>query len=94
MGLFLAQMFLFGAVWIGVGVNSFPMLWQMASFGTMGIYTGLYYTFSQSAAILAPPITGAVIDLGGYPGIFVFSALCMFTAWITMGKVSAGETGG
>ncbi|MDR3138084.1 MAG: MFS transporter [Treponema sp.] len=89
--LFLLLMFLYGAVWIGVVVNSFPMLWQMADYGNMGIYTGLYYTFSQSAAILAPPITGAVIDLGGYPGIFIFGGICMLIAWFTMGGVSAGE---
>jgi MFS family permease len=89
--IFLILMFLYGAVWIGIVVNSFPMLWQMASFDNMGIYTGLYYTFSQSAAILAPPITGAVIDLGGYPGIFVFGAICMLAAWFIMGGVSAGE---
>jgi MFS family permease len=89
--IFLALMFLYGAVWIGVVGNSFPMLWQMASFNNMGIYTGLYYTFSQSAAILAPPITGAIIDLGGYPGIFIFSGVCMLIARFIMGGVSAGE---
>jgi MFS family permease len=89
--LFLVLMFLYGAVWIGVVVNSFPMLWQMATFSSMGIYTGLYYTFSQTAAILAPPITGALIDLSGYPGIFVFGGVCMFIAWFIIGGVSAGE---
>jgi MFS family permease len=88
---FLILMFLYGAVWIGIVVNSFPMLWQMANFGNMGIYTGLYYTFSQSAAILAPPITGGIIDLAGYPGIFIFGGLCMLAAWFTMGGVKAGE---
>jgi MFS family permease len=91
LALFLILMFFYGAVWIGVVVNSFPMLWQMASFETIGIYTGLYYAFSQSAAILAPPITGAIIDLSGYPGIFIFGALCMLAAWFTMGGVKAGE---
>jgi MFS family permease len=89
--LFLILMFLYGAVWIGVVVNSFPMLWQMASFGNMGIYTGLYYTFSQGAAILSPPITGAIIDLSGYPGIFIFGGACMLIAWFTMDGVRAGE---
>ncbi|MDR0386404.1 MAG: MFS transporter [Treponema sp.] len=91
LGIFLILMFLYGAVWIGIVVNSFPMLWQMANFDNMGIYTGLYYTFSQSAAILAPPITGAVIDLSGYPGIFVFGGVCMLVACFIMGGVSAGE---
>jgi MFS family permease len=91
LGVFLALMFLYGAVWIGVTVNSFPMLWQIADAGNMGIYTGLYYTFSQSAAILAPPVTGLIIDLAGFWGIFVFGSLCMLAAWVTMGGVRAGE---
>jgi Na+/melibiose symporter-like transporter len=91
--LFLSLMFLYGAVWIGVVVNSFPMLWQMAGFGTMGIYTGLYYTFSQGAAILAPPVTGLVIDISGYHGIFIFGSLCMLAAFFIMAGVSAGEAG-
>jgi MFS family permease len=91
LGIFLALMFLYGAVWIGVTVNSFPMLWQIANFGNMGVYTGLYYTFSQGAAVLAPPAAGLIIDLTGFPGIFIFGSLCMLAAWFTMGGVRAGE---
>lgn len=88
---FLALMFVFGTFWVTIVTNSFPMLWQMASFGTMGIYTGLYYTFSQIAAITAPPITGGIIDLAGYPGIFAFAAACMLAAFCFMGLVKKGE---
>jgi MFS family permease len=91
LAIFLFLMFLYGTVWIGVMVNSFPMIWQMTTYDNVGIYTGLYYTFSQSAAIFAPPITGLIIDLGGYRGIFIFSGICMFAAWCTMGGVRAGE---
>jgi MFS family permease len=90
---FLALMFAFGVFWVAIITNSFPMLWQMATFGTMGIYTGLYYTFSQLAAIAAPPITGGLIDLVGYPGIFAFAAGCMLIAFFLMGKASGGEPG-
>jgi MFS family permease len=91
LAVFLGLMFLYGIFWIGVVVNSFPMLWQMSDFTTVGVYTGLYYTFSQSAAVLAPPVTGAVIDIGGYPGLFVFGGLAMLAAWFVMGGVKAGE---
>ncbi len=91
LGLFLFLMFLYGGVWIGVVVNSFPMLWQLSSYGDVGVYTGLYYTFSQAAAITAPPISGAIIDTMGYPGIFIFGALCMLAAWFSMGGVKRGE---
>ncbi|MBN2873589.1 MAG: MFS transporter, partial [Spirochaetales bacterium] len=89
----LGMMFLFGVFWITIITNSFPMLWQMATFGTIGVYTGLYYTFSQTAAISAPPITGWIIDLFGYPGIFVFAALAMLGAYVFMGLVTKGEPG-
>jgi len=89
--LFLALMFLYGGIWIGVVVNSFPMLWQLSSYGNIGVYTGLYYTFSQGAAITAPPISGAIIDTLGYAGIFIFGALCMLGAWLSMGGVKRGE---
>ncbi|MDR1930026.1 MAG: MFS transporter [Treponema sp.] len=91
LAVFLGLMFFYGIFWIGVVVNSFPMLWQMAGFDTMGVYTGLYYTFSQGAAILAPPVTGAVIDLAGYPGLFIFGGAAMLAAWFIMGGVRLGE---
>lgn len=91
--LLLAIMFAYGIFWITIVTNSFPMLWQMATFGTIGVYTGLYYTFSQAAAISSPPITGAIIDIIGYSGIFVFAALCMLVARFFMGKVQKGEPG-
>ncbi len=89
---FFILLFIFGTFWVSVVTNSFPMLWQMASYSNMGIYTGLYYTFSQGAAIAAPPITGFIIDLFGFQGIFVFASVCMFAAFLVMGKVTKGET--
>lgn len=98
--LFLGLMLVYGVFWGSVITNSFPMLWQMASFGTIGIVTGLYYTFSQTANILAPPITGAIIDLFKafglpleyqYTGIFAFACLLQVAAFVVMAKVKQGE---
>jgi len=88
---FLGMMFVYGIFWIAIITNSFPMLWQMATYGSMGIYTGLYYTFSQAAAIVSPTITGGLIDLVGYSGIFVFAAVCMLVAFYFMSRVTKGE---
>ena len=88
---FWVLMFLFGAFWVTVITNSFPMLWQMASYENMGIYTGLYYFFSQLASIIAPPITGALIDIFGFGALFVFAAVCMAIAFVLMAKVTRGE---
>ncbi|MFW5741916.1 MAG: MFS transporter, partial [Spirochaetota bacterium] len=67
--------------------------WQMATFANMGIYTGLYYFFSQGAAIIAPPITGSLIDLAGYRIIFLYCAACLMVAFVFMGFVTGGEPG-
>ncbi len=88
---FWALMFGYGVFWICVVANSFPMLWQMAHFGNIGVYTGLYYTFSQLAAIAAPALSGAIIDAAGYRSMFVFCAVFFFLSFITMGFVTGGE---
>lgn len=88
---FWAILFLFGIFWVSVVTNSFPMLWQMATYANMGIYTGLYYFFSQGAGIVAPGITGSLRDLLGPRIIFLAAALCMFAAYLLMGFVHRGE---
>lgn len=89
--IFWGLLFLFGIFWVSVITNSFPMLWQMATYDDMGIYTGLYYTFSQTAAILAPPIAGFLMDFFGFRIVFIYTAICMLIAFILMQSVKKGE---
>ena len=88
---FWVLLFLFGIFWVTVVTNSFPMLWQMADYTTMGIYTGAYYFFSQMASIVAPPLAGGSIDLFGYPALFIFGLVFMLIAFFLMGHVTRGE---
>ena len=89
--LFWLLLFCFGIFWVSIVTNSFPMLWQMASYETIGIFTGLYYFFSQLASIIAPPITGFLSDGFGYGSIFLFAAFMMLLAFLFMSKVHKGE---
>jgi MFS family permease len=88
---FLFLMFLFGALWIAVVANSFPMLWQMASYANIGVYTAVYYVAKESSSIISPPITGAIADLLGIRWIFAAAALFMLAAFAVMGFVTGGE---
>lgn len=88
---FWGLLFIFGVFWIAVAANSFPMLWQMADFSMIGAYTGLYYTFSQLAAVIAPAAAGAVIDLAGMRSMFLFAAFFFASACFVMGFVRGGE---
>lgn len=89
--IFWALMYGFGTFWIAVVANSFPMLWQMAHHSNIGVYTGLYYTFSQMAAIVAPFCAGFFIDLTSMRAMFLFCAVFFVLAFITMGFVTGGE---
>ncbi|MDR1932507.1 MAG: MFS transporter [Spirochaetales bacterium] len=84
---FWVLLFCMGMFWVAVTTNSFPVLWGMASHENIGVYTGLYYTFSQAAAILSPPVTGFLIDICGFRSLYAFGALCMLTAFLFMKKV-------
>lgn len=88
---FWALLFFFGIFWVSIITNSFPMLWQMSTYQTVGIYTGLYYFFSQLASIISPPITGGFIDVFGFRALYLYGALPMFIAFLLMGKVDKGE---
>ena len=88
---FWALLFCFGIFWVTIVTNSFPMLWQMSTFSTVGIYTGLYYFFSQAASIILPPLSAACIDIFGYPSLFIYAAIFMTIAYFTMSKVDRGE---
>lgn len=89
--IFWLLLFFFGIFWVSIVTNSFPMLWQMADYKTMGIYTGVYYFFSQLASIVSPPIAGGVSDLWHYPALFFYGAVFMVIAFVLMGHVHRGE---
>ena len=88
---FWALLFFFGIFWVSIVTNSFPMLWQMSTYQTVGIYTGLYYFFSQLASIISPPLTGACIDIFGFRSIFIFGSVSMGIAFFIMRNVKGGE---
>ena len=91
LAVFWGLLFIFGIFWGSVATNSFPMLWQMADYSTMGIYTGLYYFFSQTAGVVAPVLSGGLRDIFGPRVIFLICCLAMLAAFFTMGRVTGGE---
>ena len=80
-----------GIAWALININSFPMVSDIAPPGKIGSYTGLYYFASMSAAIVAPPIAGGLMDLLGHRVLFLFSSLAMLLAILCMLQVKRGE---
>lgn len=80
-----------GIAWASINVNSYPMVVSMASVGDVGKYTGIYYTFSMSAQIITPILSGIFIDLLGYQILFPYAVICSLLALITFTQVRHGD---
>ena len=72
-------------------VNTFPMVVELSSEGSIGKYTGYYYAATMSAQAITPFIAGAVMDKLGSKFLFLYSAICVFIAIIIMLFVRYGD---
>lgn len=82
---------LIGMGWAAVSVNSLPMVVEMCSSGDVGKYTGLYYTFSMSAQIFTPILSGAFLQYVSYRTLFPYACVFTAAAMITMSMVHHGD---
>ena len=80
-----------GVGWAAINVNSYPMIVEMGKGCDIGKFTGTYYTFSMTAQIFTPVLSGFLLENISYrtlfPYAFVFSALAFFT----MSQVRHGD---
>ena len=81
-----------GFAWAAIGVNSYPMVVEMASAGDVGKYTGLYYTFSMTAQVITPILSGWLLENVGYRTLFPYSVIFCILAFITMSQVRHGDS--
>ncbi|MBO4899734.1 MAG: MFS transporter [Lachnospiraceae bacterium] len=82
---------LVGVGWAAVNVNSLPMVVEMCKESDVGKYTGLYYTFSMSAQIVTPILSGALLQYVSYKTLFPYSVFFMVLAFGTMMMVKHGD---
>ena len=82
---------LIGMGWAAVSVNSLPMVVEMCSSEDVGKYTGLYYTFSMSAQIVTPILSGAFLQYVSYRTLFPYACVFTVAAMITMSMVHHGD---
>jgi len=80
-----------GFGWAAIGVNSLPMVVEMSKSGDIGKYTGLYYTFSMSAQIATPILSGVLLDFVSYRTLFPYAVVFSALAFVTMSMVKHGD---
>lgn len=82
---------LVGFAWAAINVNSYPMVVEISRFGSIGKYTGYYYTFSMAAQIVTPILSGALLQYVGYYTLFPYAAIMVALAFITMSMTRYGD---
>ena len=80
-----------GFGWAMINVNSLPTIVDMTTEEKVGGYTGLYYFFSMSANIIAPPLAGLFIDKVSYDTLLILSCVFFGLALITLQFVKRGD---
>ena len=83
---------LVGMGWASIGVNSYPMVVELASGSDVGKYTGYYYTFSMAAQVLTPILSGALLEHVGYWTLFPYAFVMLTLAMVTMSRVRHGDS--
>ena len=81
-----------GMGWAAVGVNSLPMVVEMSKGSEIGKYTGLYYTFSMTAQIFTPVVSGALLQYVSYKTLFPYAMFFTICAILTMSQVKHGDS--
>ena len=81
-----------GFAWAAISVNSYPMVVEMSSAGDVGKYTGYYYTFSMTAQVVTPILSGWLMEHYGYETLFPYSVVFCILALITMSQVKHGDS--
>lgn len=81
-----------GMFWACININSLPMVVEMATKARIGTFTGYYYFFSFSAAIVSPILFGVIRDLTqDYATLFIYSVIAFAAALACILFVKHGE---
>lgn len=81
-----------GIGWAAISVNSLPMVVEMSKGSDIGKYTGLYYTFSMTAQIFTPIVSGALLQYVSYSTLFPYAMFFTACAFVTMMMVKHGDS--
>jgi MFS family permease len=81
-----------GIGWSAINVNSYPMVVEMSRSSDVGKYTGLYYTFSMSAQIVTPILSGYLLENISYRSLFPYSVVFSLASLCTMLMVHHGDS--
>ncbi len=80
-----------GIGWAAINVNSYPMIVEMSKGCDIGKFTGTYYTFSMTAQIMTPILSGFLLENISYRTLFPYALAFSLLAFMTMSMVQHGD---
>ena len=80
-----------GVGWAAINVNSYPMIVEMSKGCDIGKFTGTYYTFSMTAQIFTPVLSGFLLENVSYRTLFPYAFIFSVLAFCTMTQVPHGD---
>lgn len=80
-----------GIGWAAINVNSYPMIVEMGRGCDIGKFTGTYYTFSMTAQIITPVLSGFLLENVSYRTLFPYALGFSLLAFLTMTQVRHGD---
>ena len=83
---------LVGVAWSMINVNSYPMVVEISKSSEVGKFTGYYYTFSMSAQIATPIVSGWLLEHVGYHTLFPYAALMVAASFVTISLTRHGDS--
>lgn len=83
---------LVGAAWAMINVNSYPMVVEISKSGDVGKYTGYYYTFSMTAQIVTPIVSGWLLEHVGYYTLLPYAAVMVALSFVTISLTRHGDS--
>jgi len=83
---------LVGVAWSMINVNSYPMVVEISKASEVGKFTGYYYTFSMSAQIATPIVSGWLLEHVGYHTLFPYAALMVAASFVTISLTRHGDS--
>lgn len=83
---------LVGAAWALINVNSYPMVVEISKHGSVGKFTGYYYTFSMAAQIATPVLSGFLLQYVGYWTLLPYAALMVLLSFVTISMTKHGDS--
>lgn len=73
-----------GVFWACININSYPWIVSTGREASIGTRTGLYYLVSSLAAIISPPLLGLLMDMFGYPMLFIAASSGLVLAFLCL----------